>query len=309
MRILSLVTNDTASFYRQQVAGLRNRGHTVYTLSVPGDLGTDGERIGSRPVSAYLRYYPRAIMAAAKEYDVVHANYGLTAPPAVIQPFHPVVLTFWGSDVTGDLSWLSRVCSRFADSVVVMSQEMADIVGDDCHVIPHGVDFEKFRPVPQATARKEVGWDSDAHQVLFPCGPSRDDKNFPRAERIVDLASSRLDTPVKLRTMSGVPHDRVFWYMNAADAMLLTSMREGSPNTVKEALACNLPVITTDVGDIAQRIKGVRHSTANNEDGVLVDALVEVLRSGERSDGREAVADVRLETQLDRIEAIYRRVA
>jgi glycosyltransferase involved in cell wall biosynthesis len=108
--------------------------------------------------------------------------------------------------------------------------------------------------------------------------------------------------------MSGVPHERVPWYMNAANAMLLTSTREGSPNTVKEALACNLPVVTTDVGDTAQRVEGVTHSTASNDDEVLVDALVAVLRSGERSNGREAVADLQLANQLDRIEAVYRQV-
>ncbi|NIC00991.1 glycosyltransferase family 4 protein [Halobacterium sp. R2-5] len=91
--------------------------------------------------------------------------------------------------------------------------------------------------------------------------------------------------------------------------MLLTSTREGAPNTVKEALACNLPVITTDVGDTAQRVAGVSHSTAANDDEVLADALVEALRSGERSNGREAVADLRLKNQLDRIEAVYRLVA
>lgn len=308
MRILSLVTNDTANFYRQQVAGLRARGHTVDTLSVCGDIGTDGTRTGSRPVSAYLRYYPRVMMAAAEAYDVVHANYGLTGPPAVVQPFRPVVLTLWGSDVMGDLSWLSRVCARFADAVVVMSPQMAAVVGGDCHVIPHGVDFEKFRPMPQSTAQAEVGWDADTHQVLFPYGSSRPEKNFPRAERIVDLARDRLDAPVNLQTMSGVSHDRVSWYMNAADALLLTSTREGSPNTVKEALACNLPVITTDVGDVADRVEGVTHSTAAADDAVLVDALVAALQSGERSNGREAVADLQLENQLDRIEAIYRQV-
>ena len=308
MRVLSLVTNDTANFYRQQVAGLRNRGHTVDTLPVPGNIGTDGERTGSRPVSSYLWYYPRAVVAAAGAYDVVHANYGLTGPPAVLQPFHPVVLTLWGSDVTGDISLLSRACARFADAVVAMSREMADIVGGDCHVIPHGVEFQTFRPLPQSTARTEVGWDSEAHQVLFPYGPAREEKNFSRAERIVEEARTRLDDPVELQTMSGVPHERVPWYMNAANAMLLTSTREGSPNTVKEALACNLPVVTTDVGDTAQRVEGVTHSTASNDDEVLVDALVAVLRSGERSNGREAVADLQLANQLDRIEAVYRQV-
>jgi len=308
MRLLSLVTSENANFYRQQVTGLRHRGHTVDILPVPGKIGNDGTRTGSRPISAYLGYYPRAVRAAAGEYDIVHANYGLTAPPAVVQPFQPVVLTFWGSDLTGDIWWLSRICARCADAVVVMSQEMADLVNCDCHVIPHGVDFETFQPLPQARAREEVGWSTEGRHVLFPYGSSRAVKNFPRAERIVEQVRSELNMGVELHTMSGVSHERVPWYMNAADAMLLTSKREGSPNTVKEALACNLPVIATDVGDLADRLDGVSLSTVGRSDGALVDGLVEALQSGGRSDGREAVADLRLEKQLDRIEAVYRRL-
>jgi len=309
MRVLSLVTSENANFYRQQIAGLRGRGHDVDVLSVPGQRVNDGTKTGRRPASAYLRYYPRAVLAAAGNYDFVHANYGLTAPPAVVQPFRPAVLTFWGSDLTGDVSRLSRVCARYADAVVVMSEEMADLVDRDCHVIPHGVDFDTFRPLSRTEARETVGWDGEARHVLFPYGPSRSVKDFPRAERIVELARARLDPRVALHTMSGVPHERVPWYMNAADAMLLVSKREGSPNTVKEALACNLPVVSTDVGDLARRLDGVSRSVVGRSDAELADGLVEVLRDGKRSNGREAVADLRLENQLDRIEAVYREVA
>lgn len=308
MHILSFVTSDNTNFYRQQVAGLRDRGHTVDVFPVPGDIGNDGYRAGRRPVSACFWYFPHAILGEAGEYDVVHANYGLTGPPAVVQPFHPTVLTLWGSDVTGSISLLSRVCSRFADAVVVMSREMADIIGCDCHVIPHGIDLETFRPLSQSTAREEVGWGCEAHQVLFPYGPSRAVKNFSRAKHVVNLARVRLDAPVELQTMPGVPHDHVPWYMNAADAMLLTSKRERSPNTVKEALACNLPVVATNVGDIARQLDDVTLSTANDDDEVLVDGLVEALQSGERSNGRESIIDLGLENQLDRIEAVYELV-
>lgn len=309
MRILSLVTSDHAKFYRQQVAGLRERGHAVDTVSVPGCPVKDGVELEDRSVSTYARYFPRAVAAAAGEYDVVHANYGLVAPPAVVQPFRPVVLTLWGSDLLGEYGWLSRLCSRFADEVVVMSEEMADAVGRDAHVVPHGIDLDRFRPMPQSDARAELGWSSDAHNVLFPYDPSRGEKDYPRAERVVEAARPSLDGPVELRTMSGVSHDRVPVYMNAADALLLASKREGLPNTVKEAMACNLPVVATDVGDVARVLDGVAHSTAASDDGVLADALAEALRAGERSNGRAAIADMSLENQLDRIEEIYRSVS
>lgn len=309
MRILSLVTSDHAKFYGQQVAGLRERGHAVDVVSVPGAPVKDGVEVGGRSAAAYAKYYPRAVAAAAKNYDVVHANYGLVAPPAVVQPFHPVVLTFWGSDLLGEYGWLSRLCARFADAVVVMSPEMADAVGSDAHVIPHGIDLELFRPMPQREAQAELGWDPDAAHVLFPYGPSRTEKNFPRAERIVEQVRSQFDGRLELQTMSGVPHERVPWYMNAADVLLFTSNREGSPNTVKEAMACNLPVVSTDVGDVSERLDGVAHSTTASDDTALADALLAALQAGERSDGREAVAAIGLDKQLDRIEDIYQSIA
>ena len=307
VRILSLVTNDKARFYQQQVAGLRDRGHTVETLSVPGHRSVDDDTITNRPVSAYLRYYPR-VVAAAGEYDLVHANYGLTAPPAIAQPFHPVVLTLWGSDLMGTYGWLSDFCSRFAEAVVVMSEEMAETVSSECYVIPHGIDLELFRPIPQEIARSELGWDQNAHHVLFPYDPSRAVKDFPRAERLVERARNRFDEPIELQTVSGVDHAEMPTYMNAADALLLTSKREGLPNSVKESMACNLPVVATDVGGVAQLLRGVSRSGVYDSDDVLVGSLTDVLRAGERSNGREKVAPIGLENQLDRIEQVYESV-
>jgi glycosyltransferase involved in cell wall biosynthesis len=300
MRILSLVTNGHSVFYRQQRAGLRERGHDIETLAVPGH-----SKSGDRSWPTYARYYPRALAAAFGDFDLVHANYGLTAPPAVIQPTLPVVLTLWGSDVLGRYGRLSRYCARFAEEVVVMSEEMAGRIDRECHVIPHGIDLALFRPLPQSAARHELGWDADARYVLFPYDPSRAVKNFDRAERVVELARERIDEPIELATAGGIDHDRIPLYMNAADAMLLTSVREGSPNTVKEAMACNLPVVATDVGDLRERLADIAHSAVATTDDRLAAALCETLRSGERSDGRDAIAEIGLQNQLDRIERVF----
>ncbi len=308
MRILSLVTSDHAKFYRQQVAGLRDRGHTVRTVSLSGTKVEDGIDKGGRSPAAYLRYYPRAVAAAAGEYDIVHANYGLTAPPAVVQPFQPVVLSLWGSDVMGKYGAVSEFCSRFADEVVVMSEEMDAELACDCHVIPHGIDLQRFKPQPQSKARDALGWDHDTRYVLFPYSPSRSVKNYPRAKRIVESARSGIDAPVEITTMSGEPHERVPLYMNAADALVLSSKREGSPNTVKEAMACNLPVISVAVGDVEAQLAGVSQSTASSDDDELAAALKTVLAAPERSNGREAVAYLALDRQLDRIESVYESV-
>jgi len=241
------------------------------------------------------------------DYDVVHANYGLSAPPAVLQWYHPTVVSLWGSDLFGTYGAVGRWAARFADEVIVMSEEMAAELDDDCHVIAHGIDLERFRPEPQAACQAELGWNPEAAQVLFPYPADRSVKNYPRAERIVEAAAAEIDREVELQTVSGVPHEEMPTYMNAADVLLLTSHREGSPNSVKEAMACNLPVVSVDVGDVDERLAGVEPSAVHTDDSALTDCLVEIIQHGERSNGREQISEISLRRQIGRLVGVYRR--
>ncbi|ELZ21233.1 glycosyltransferase [Natrinema limicola] len=302
MDVLTLTTYADAPFMTQQQAALEERGVSFSTLSVAGEVAADIDR---SPMD-YLRTVPRVIQEARTGYDLIHAHYGLTGPLALAQLRIPVVLSLWGSDIHGPVAPISRLSARFCDEVVVMSEEMDDAIGVDCRVIPDGVDLERFRPEPQAQAKRRVGWDdSDAADVLFPYPPAREVKNHPRAERIVTVVDNLLERPVRLRTVHGVAHDAVADYMNAADALLLTSDSEGSPNSVKEALACNCPVVATDVGDVQERLAGVEPSHVASSDEELVRGLIDVLERGERSNGREAAREVSIDRTADRMLAVY----
>jgi glycosyltransferase involved in cell wall biosynthesis len=303
LRVLSLVTNHRARFYLQQVNRLRERGVTVDTVTVPD--GTNGSN--SRQLTDYARFYAAALRASRGEYDIVHANYGLSAPPAVLQWFHPTVVELWGSDLFGTYGRIGRWAARAADEVIVMSEEMAAELDRDCHVIAHGIDLERFRPEPQPACQADLGWDPEANHVLFPYPPSREVKNYPLAERIVAAAEQQLDRPLELHTVDGVPHEEMYTYMNAADVLLLTSHREGAPNSVKEAMACNLPVVSVDVGDVADRLTGVSPSAVHTDDSDLIDSLVEIVRTGERSNGREIISEISLDRQIDRLVEVYQR--
>lgn len=305
MRVLNPVSNASARFYQQQVAELAGRGITCRTLPVPGEHATASA--ASRSVFDYARQVP-SVWRAVGDFDIVHANYGLTGPAALSQRSCPVVLSLWGTDLYGRYGRLSRACARLSDAVVVMSEAMADELDQDCRVVPHGVDLDLFAPTPQAEAREDLGWDDDSHHVLFPYSPTTAVKDHPRAQRVVDAAADRLDSPVELQVVKGEPHRRMAVYMGAADTLLLTSKWEGSPNATKEAMACNLPVVATAVGDIDEQTRGVSHSHACETDAELTDALVEVLRAGERSDGRERAREYSLERMGDRLVDVYESV-
>jgi glycosyltransferase involved in cell wall biosynthesis len=304
VRVLNVVTNEKAEFFKQQVKSLAARGVEVDTLTVPGE-----NRIGgTRSPFSYLDLFPYVFRRSFGEYDVLHANYGLTGPVALAQPNLPVVLSLWGSDLYGTFGPVSRVCARLSDAVIVMSGRMKEDLGVDCAVIPHGVDLGRFAPESKKSARQAVGWDPDERHVLFPYSPENDIKDYPRAERVVDRVDARHPEAVSLQWIKNVPHEQVPTYMNAADCLLLTSKREGSPNTVKEALACSVPVVSTDVGNVQDLLRGVEPSAVRRTDDGLVEALTGVLEHGGRSNGRERARELSLERMAERIEGVYRRV-
>ena len=306
MRVLNFVTSMNAAFFQKQVGELEDRGIDCTNLAVAERREKTSETIKRRSSMQYIDFYAKAVRRSFGSYDIVHANYGLTAPPAVLQPNHPVVLSLWGSDLMGSVGPVSKVCAELVDEVIVMTDEMADELNGDCHVIPHGVDTEAFRPIPRSEARDKVGWDGDSNHVLFPYAASRDVKNYPRAERVSNEAGEALDDDVALHTLVGVEHHRMPFFLNAADVMLLTSRREGSPNTVKEAISCNVPVVTTDVGDVRDQLRGVAPSAVCRTDRELVDALVSILRTEDRPNGHEKVKrEMSLDRMIDQVLDVY----
>lgn len=308
MRVLSIVTNRHASFYKNQTKALERLGVDIYHACPPKQSPDHGVRQEiSRTSLDYAILYANVLKQSLKGFDLVHANFGLTAPHALGQFQRPIVLSLWGSDLTGRIGYLSKQCSKLVDEVIVMSEGMEDKLDQEANVIPHGIDMTIFRPMSQQTAQESIDWSLGAKHVLFPYDPSRDVKNYPLAERVTEAVNRKLPSDVKLHIILGVDHSSIPVYMNAADVLLLTSFREGSPNTVKEALACELPVVATDVGDVRKQLAGVDPSRVCTSEPELARALAEVLERGERSDGREHVQHLSIERMGKQITNIYRK--
>lgn len=334
MDVLQLVTTDDRTFFLDQVRALERNGINCDVIAAsPGSatytdsLGPISSRVLPAPGHNLPYYavnaaygYPRILKTVlTNEYDLIHVNSGLAAPYGLLQPGRPVVQTFWGSDLMGDYlggrySHVCRFCARRFDAAIVRNEAMRQTLGTDAHVIPAGVDMTKFSPMPKAEAMDHVGWDPETKHVLFPYDPTKshskrtDRKNYDLAATVTSQVDDELSEPVELQTVSGVPHDEMRYYMNAADALLLTSKLEGSPNTVKEAMACNLPVVSTDVGDVRTRLENVTPSAVCTSEAELVDRLVEVLETGERSNGRTHVETVSWDRMADEIIQVYNHV-
>ncbi len=235
------------TFVMQQVEQLRLLKHHVDVLHFQG-------------YRSKLEYVKAAIQVRKRtrsvKYDVVHAHYGLSGMVAVFRSATPLVITLHGSDVLiGRLQpMISRLACRFADAVVSVSKQIAARVPGE--IITAGVNLNLFQPKGRADSRKRLGLALGKRYVLFPFSPSRTVKRFDLASAAVNrLLAHGLN--VELLTVSQVPNGEMPWYYSAADVMILCSDSEGSPTSVKEALACNLPVVTTDVGDVREIGEGI----------------------------------------------------
>ncbi len=252
MRVL-LVTNmyptpdrpAAGVFVAEQVASLERLGVRFDVLFIDGRRSTLNYAWGVPRLWARLR---------KERYDLIHAHYAFSGLIARLQWRLPLVVTHHGIEVlTGWTVPLCRLASRWADQVIVVSRAMAQALAPlPSHVIPCGVDLELFRPGDRATARAQLGLDPERPLVLF-AGDLRPEKRYPLAQAAV-ARLREMGVDAELITLTGQPHDRVPLYMQACDALILTSTHEGSPMVVKEAMACNLPVVSVAVGDVAEVI-------------------------------------------------------
>jgi glycosyltransferase involved in cell wall biosynthesis len=296
MNILNLVTTR-GPFFEQQVKTLENNGCNVDTISVPGSA--DG-----RKLTHYAKFYIKTLRSVSRQYDIVHANYGLTAPMAIAQPIRPIVLTLWGSDLMGTLQRLSTKYTYFFDKVILPSPAMAPYLSTDYTLLPFGIDTDLFRPIPRDKAREIIGWNTNENIVLFPYRTSRKIKRFGLASQV----ANELDLEVELRTISNVPYEKVPLYMNASDALLVTSKRESGPMVVKEAALCNVPVVSTDVGFVSDVLSGIDNSYVCCSKSELVNQLEFVLRSECRADGQKHAEEWSLNKMGDQLVSVYESV-
>jgi teichuronic acid biosynthesis glycosyltransferase TuaC len=218
-----------------------------------------------------------------------------------------VVVSYVGDDLLGrpgadgSLIYSSRVrrfvlrqMSRLTSGTITKSEEMEAALPRRTRsrniVIPNGVNRSLFKPQDRVAARSELGWPLTDRIVLFAADPAVARKRYWLAEAACREAEHRIDG-LRLMVAWGLSPDSVPTWMAAADCLLLTSIHEGSPNVVKEALSCNLPVVSTDVGDVRHLLQGVEPSWVCAPDSsALATALVECLAERRRSNGWEQSA-------------------
>jgi glycosyltransferase involved in cell wall biosynthesis len=287
------------SFVRDQVTALRRID------------GLDVELFAFEPGGPSA--YPRAAAElrrrhGATRFDVVHAHFGLTAWPSLRARARARVLTLHGTDLAHPRSRkLTLAALPFVDLVAAVSQPLLDelprwAARRRTAVLPAGVDTTRFGPVARQEARRRLGLHPDRPYLLFAADPSRPEKRYDRA---LEVASD-----VELLALRDVDPDQVPFWVNAANAVLVTSEREGFGLAVLEALACDVPVLATDVGIAPEALDGVDGTYCGPFDAIAWRAaLAPHLKVADpRIRGRAHAERYSTDRMADRVAAAWREL-
>jgi teichuronic acid biosynthesis glycosyltransferase TuaC len=274
------------TFVKDQVEDLRKAGVEIDVLFINGRKSKLNYPLG------VLRFWAQL---SKKRYDLVHAHYALSGIIARLQFLYPVITTYHGVEVLPThrnrwLTALSRWAAKMMDRVIVVAQAEKDILDSPkVMVIPCAVDFNMFQPVPLPEARSRLGLAPDKPLVLWAGEHWRHQKRFDLVQEAMAVLKQRCPE-VELVLVSGQPHETIPLYMSACDVLVLTSRYEGSPMVIKEAMLCNLPIVSTKVGDVPDVITGVTGCyLVEPHAEEIADKLLSVLQWRQRTDGRDGI--------------------
>jgi glycosyltransferase involved in cell wall biosynthesis len=235
--------------------------------------------------------------------DLIHTHYSLSGWVSVLaRTGKPMVLSLMGSDTYGDVvgqgkttaaspikKWQAKLIQNFYPAIIVKSENLKRSVWKEkaCYVIPNGVNYHKFKPLDKAKCRKELDLPLDEKLILFMGDTGNVRKNYALLEKAYPLLKTK---NTRVVTPYPVQHDQVPLYFNACDVLAFPSFEEGSPNIIKEALACNTSIVATASGDILERVQGLeRVSISDFDEQEYAEKLDLMLSTQISEDTREII--------------------
>ena len=245
-----------------------------------------------------------------KKYDIIHAHYSLSGFIVSLANVKvPIVVSLMGSDVMSKSSnkYLINVFYKYTwNSLIVKSKSLSDKLQIKMiNIVPNGVNFNMFKPIDKLEAMNRIGWNSNKKHILFPAHKSRVEKNFDLAQ---DSFNKINTSNIELHYLDNVDHDIIPFYINASDVILLTSFWEGSPNVIKEAMACNRPIVSTDVGDVKHIIQNTKGCfVCSNDSNDIIRKISQALKF-KNTNGRIQIDYLRDNLIAKKILSIYKKI-
>lgn len=315
MKILIVGNNKPgrfAPFVEEQVRALQQLGCEVIFFGVQG-----------KGILGYLRCLP-ALRRAIQQHqpNLIHAHYGLSGLLANLQRHVPVITTYHGSDINKpNILRFSKIAMRLSAWNIFVSKRNIAIAQpkDKYTLLPCGVNLPlswcelQTHWVEQLPLNQWVQWKLNARvkHVLF-AGAFNNAVKDPELAKdaINELANEGVKA--ELIELKGFNRDQVNALMYNCDTLLMTSKTEGSPQVIKEAMACGCPIVSVDVGDVAERVSGVEgcYVVSSREPAAIAEALQQALAFSGKTNGRQRIIEMGLSnTQVaERLMAIYKQL-
>ena len=284
--------NDVSPFVREQAEALRQAGNIVEYFAIKG-----------KGLKAYFMQR-KALLTKIETFhpDIIHAHYGLSGLLCCLQRYVPVVVTYHGSDINNPkVLHFSRMAMRLAAKNIFVSKGILNKVTHcpNAVLLPCGIDLSDNQCTPKSVARQKMNLSIDGQYALFAGAFDNAVKNSALAKDVVELYNRQTGNSCQLIELKGYSRQEVALLMCAADVFLLTSHNEGSPQVIKEAMACGCPIVSVDVGDVAERLQGLDGcyvaQTYCTED--VADKLRQALCFNARTHGRERIIEQGLDNR------------
>ncbi len=287
---------------RQLKEGVEKLGHQADFFAIPGTVSRWNY------LRAALKFFWMSLRGDLDSYDLIHAHYGFHGVVARCQFRKPVVLSLMGSDVYR--KWerqIARVLVKMVDAVIVPGRQMCALVDDyPAEVIPYGTDLDLFKPMDQTAMREKYKLPKDKKLVLFPYNPTR---VYHKRPDVIEAAVKQIPE-AEMTVVYGVHSSVIAEYMNACDVLAMASSYEGSPGTIREALACNMPIVSVDVADVLDHITGVEGCYVCEREPNDMAAKLRLAFADNRRlpHGRDKVLSLGLVECAQRTIEVYKRV-
>lgn len=298
MRILILASGNSSflsPFVKEQAESLIKKGILIDFFLIKG-----------KGILGYLKnYFLLLKKIKQKEYDLIHAHYGLSGLLAVMQISIPVIITFHGSDINMKKNYiLSRLASNLSANNIFVHENLPSklkIYKRSQNIIPCGFDKNIFFHIPQKKAKKILGWNKDTRHIVFSSAFDNKIKNAPLAK----LVTSEIPN-CQLVELKGYGKEQINLILNASDLLLVTSFSETGPIIVKEALACDCPIVSTDVGDVSKIIRNVPNTYISSYEPKEIRTKIDLILSNPtKINGREAVNKFELDIIASKVKSVY----
>lgn len=303
----------SGSFIASQIESLRRQGVEIDVCQLQG--------VGLWKYFKGISLIRRALRQ--KQYNLVHAHYMYCGWSARCATKLPLIVSFMGNDVYGDFddsgkyrlgsvlfhTSFSAILAQTTSMNIAKSRQLANsIKSEKTVVIPNGVNLRTFRPF--FVSRDELGLKRGCFYALFAGRKNDPVKKYSLAlESVAALARDGIEA--ELLVLEGKSPDVVARVMNAVDCLLLTSAHEGSPNIVKEAMACNLPIVSVDVGDVRERLSNVDMGFVVSDTVTEIAGALRVVACERRRSrsGRKRIMSLSDDLIASRIIDVYKSVS